>query len=65
MLRLTVFIVKDRKKTLIDDCDNKIDERNSNIFRASREFSAYKLTDAVNNHKRVDLYIKLHIVRTS
>ena len=64
MLRLTVFIVKYRKKTLIYDCDDDIDEKNSNIFRASREFSAYRPTDAVNNRKGVDLYIKLLNVRT-
>ena len=34
-------------------------EKNSNIFKVNREFSAYRQTDAVNNHKGVDLYIKL------
>ena len=38
---------------------------NSNIFKANRESSAYRPTDAVNNHKGIDLYIKLLDDRTS
>ena len=40
-------------------------KKNSNIFKAKLGFSAYRPTDAVNNHKGVDHYMKLLNVRTS
>ena len=40
-------------------------KKNSKICKANKEFSAYRLTDAFNNHKGVDLYIKLLNIRTS
>ena len=36
------------------DGDDKTDKKNPNIFKDKREFLAYRQTDAVSNHKRVD-----------
>ena len=65
MLRLTVLIVKDREKTLVYDRDDEKNEKKSNFFKFNRVFLEYRPTDAINNHKGVDLYIKLLDIRTS
>ena len=38
--------------------------KNSNIFQAKRDLSAYRPTDAIRNHKRVEPLLKIN-VRTS
>ena len=38
-------------------------KKNSNIFKAKKEFSAYRPTGAVNNRNGVDIYIRLLNVR--
>ena len=35
--------------------------KKSNIFEAKREFSEYRPTDAVSNHKRVDPLYKINV----
>ena len=62
---LTVWIVGRRKKTLIHDGVNEADEGNSKTFGAKRNLSAYRPTDAISNHKRVDPLHKINVRSSS
>ena len=50
-----------RKKPLIYDDDDKANQENSNIFAAKREFSEYRPTDAISNHKCVNPLPKINV----
>ena len=50
-----------RKKTLIyDDCQ-KVNDEKFKYFEAKRQFSANRWKEAVSNHKEVDLPTKIYV----
>ena len=61
---LAVWIVRVRTNTRIYHDHERSYKKNSNIFESKNEHSAYRSTDAVSNHKRVDPLPKFN-VRTS